>query len=439
MKIAYFSPFSPDRSGISDFSEELVFELAKWCQVDLYAGKPVASEKIKQEFRVYPACDIDRTDIRKQYDHLIYQVGNNRDYHKTVIDTLLKYPGILELHDFSLHHYLAEDTFVQKDFDGYLRIMKYCHGREGERTAKRFLKGEIRAPWEDQSAKYTVNKHLIDQARAVIVHSDMAKQMVKGIRPQAPVINIPLHTTDIRKDYRRYTAACRQSLGIKEPLIFGSFGYATSAKRIEPIIRALAGLKQDGLKGFQYLIVGKVENVPVDQLKKQYDLEKEILVTGYTTIDQFKLYMGACDICFNLRYPTQGESSASLHRMLGLGKAVLVTSIGSFEEYPDDVVIKIGHGASETDEIAEAVSRLIKERDYLARRQEAAYRYAARHLDLKKNARIYYDFFQQLTEGTYADVYEDHLLDVLDSLGLMDEMYALRLTDRIRDWYEAHF
>ena len=57
--------------------------------------------------------------------------------------------------------------------------------------------------------------------------------------------------------------------------------------------------------------------MPVDQLKKQYDLEKEILVTGYTTIDQFKLYMGACDICFNLRYPTQGESSASLHRMLG--------------------------------------------------------------------------------------------------------------------------
>ena len=65
---------------------------------------------------------------------------------------------------------------MQKDFDGYLRIMKYCHGREGERTAKRFLKGEIRAPWEDQSAKYTVNKHLIDQAQAVIVHSDMSKE-----------------------------------------------------------------------------------------------------------------------------------------------------------------------------------------------------------------------------------------------------------------------
>lgn len=437
MKIAYFSPFSPDRSGISDFSEELVFELAKWCQVDLYAGKPVASEKIKKEFRVYPACDIDQEKIRKQYDHLIYQVGNNRDYHKTVIDTLLKYPGILELHDFSLHHYLAEDTFVQKDFDGYLRIMKYCHGKEGEHTAKRFLNGEIRAPWEDQSAKYTVNKHLIDRAEAVIVHSDMAKQMVKGIRPGVPVIHIPLHTTDIRKDYLRYTETCKRTLGMKEQLVFGSFGYATSAKRIEPIIRALAGLKQEGLSGFLYLIVGKVENVPVDQLKKRYDLEEEIVVTGYTNIDQFQLYMGACDICFNLRYPTQGESSASLHRMLGLGKAVLVTDIGSFAEYPDNVVIKTGYGSSETEEIKEAVRQLMKEPEQLAERQEAAYQYAVRHLDLKKNARIYYEFFQKISDGTYADVYEDYLLDLMNSLGLMEANYAVRLMDGVRDWYEA--
>lgn len=57
-----------------------------------------------------------------------------------MVDTFLKYPGILELHDFSLHHYLAEDTFVQKEYDKYIEIMKYCHGNKGEYTAKRFLK-----------------------------------------------------------------------------------------------------------------------------------------------------------------------------------------------------------------------------------------------------------------------------------------------------------
>lgn len=427
MKIAFFSPFSPDKSGISDFSEELVVQLSKWCQVDLYAGKPIADEKIKKEFRIYPAEEIHNAAIRKQYDHLVYQAGNNREYHKTVIDTLLKYPGILELHDFSLHHYLAEDTYVQKDYDEYIRVMKYCHGKDGENTAKRFLKGEIRAPWEDQSAKYTVNKHLIDQATAVIVHSDMAKQMVKGIRPQVPIINIPLHTTEIIKDYHQYAKACKCTLGLQDRLVFGSFGYATSAKRIVPIIKALAALKKEGFPEFKYLIVGKVENIPVDQLKKQYDLEDEILVTGYTEMEQFKIYMGACDICFNLRYPTQGESSASLHRMLGLGKAVLVTGIGSFEEYPDDVVIKIGHGCRESDEIARAVKQLIEEREAMEQRQAAAYRFAARYLDLNKNAKKYFDFFKKIADGTYADEYPDYFLDILQSLDLLEETYALRL------------
>ena len=132
MKIAYFSPFSPDRSGISDFSEELVMELSKYCQMDLYAAKPIANEEICSKFPVFQITEINDSNKRKQYDHLIYQAGNNRNYHKAVIDTFLKYPGILELHDLSLHYYLAEDTYVQKDFDKYIEIMKYCHGKKGE-------------------------------------------------------------------------------------------------------------------------------------------------------------------------------------------------------------------------------------------------------------------------------------------------------------------
>ena len=48
MVIAYFSPFSPDRSGISDFSEELVLELSNFCQVDLYSNKSIENKEIQE-------------------------------------------------------------------------------------------------------------------------------------------------------------------------------------------------------------------------------------------------------------------------------------------------------------------------------------------------------------------------------------------------------
>ena len=38
MKIAYFSPMNPERSGISDFSEELVAELFKQCEIEIFTS-----------------------------------------------------------------------------------------------------------------------------------------------------------------------------------------------------------------------------------------------------------------------------------------------------------------------------------------------------------------------------------------------------------------
>ena len=48
-----------------------------------------------------------------------------------------------------------------------------------------------------------------------------------------------------------------------------------------------------------------------------------------------------CDLVFNLRYPTNGETSAALIQAMGLEKPCVVTDIGWFSEIPDDAVIKV--------------------------------------------------------------------------------------------------
>ena len=48
----------------------------------------------------------------------------------------------------------------------------------------------------------------------------------------------------------------------------------------------------------------------------------------------FRRLPGACDIVLNLRYPTVGESSGTLLRSLGLGKAVMVSEVGCFQRVP---------------------------------------------------------------------------------------------------------
>lgn len=420
MKIGYVSPLPPDASGIADFAEELLPELKKHVELEIFSRIPVKSEKLTEGFALHSIEDLEKRELRERCDLLVYQAGNNVRFHGEVLEKFKKYPGVLEIHDFAMHHYLAESTYVKGDYEAYVKAMAYCHGKRGEITARNFLAGEGRAPWENDPLRYSVNKYLVDEALAVITHSDMAKQMIQAVSPDKPIVNIPLHTADILENPAQYQKECRKKLGIKDDLlVLGSFGYATRAKRIPEIVEALGMYASQGGMDFRYYIVGKVEEMDVnlERLAKQLGIGDKVTITGFTDLDTFKAYMGACDICFNMRYPTQGESSASLHRILGMGKPVIVSQIGSFEEYPEDIVLKIRHDQNEGHEILEAVRGLTQNKEELVRRSEKALAYAKDNCDLKKNARKYAEFFEQLIKGTYEKDPLDALLDKMFEQG----------------------
>lgn len=421
MKIGYVSPLPPDASGIADFAEELLPELKKHMELEIFSRIPVKSEKLAEGFSLHSIEDLENKELRESCDLLVYQSGNNVRFHGEVLEKFKKYPGVLEIHDFAMHHYLAESTYVKGDYEGYVKAMTYCHGKRGEMTARKFLAGEGREPWENDALRYNVNKYFVDQAVAVITHSDMAKQMIQAVSPDKPIVNIPLHTADILEDPAKYRKECRKKLGINQDLlVFGSFGYATRAKRIPEIVEALGMYAGQCGMDFHYYIVGKVEemDVNIERLAKQLGIGDKVTVTGFTDLETFKEYMGACDICFNMRYPTQGESSASLHRILGMGKPVIVSQIGSFEEYPDDIVLKICHDQNEVHEILEAIRGLSINKAELAMRSEKALAFARENCDLRKNALRYTEFLESIKNHTFKKEPIDALLDDMFAKGL---------------------
>src|SRR6202789_3640599 len=89
--------------------------------------------------------------------------------------------------------------------------------------------------------------------------------------------------------------------------------------------------------------------------------------------------MAACDVLVNLRSPTMGETSGSVIRGLGLGKAMLVSGVGWFAELPDDVVLKIPVDEVEVPMIAGALELAA---DHAAELGGAAQAYVQRAHDL---------------------------------------------------------
>lgn len=428
-KIAFCSPFSPVKSGISDFSEELVSELKKHVDIDLMYDTPIENPKTAESFNYFDIGNLDDADFRRRYDLIVYQMGNNYDIHKCIGDALMKYPGILELHDLSLHHYIASELIVTGRIEEYIDVIRYCHGEKGVDIIYDYLNGDAGAPWENHVLDLSVNKHFIDRATGVIVHSDMAKQTVKAIRPDVPVINIPLHVTDIIPNSQELKREAKRKLSIPEDCyLFGAFGFATKTKRIYQTLEALTKYKDHD---FRYVVVGQAIELDIAKEARRLGIADKVIVTGYTSLEDYKLYMQACDVCINLRYPTNGESSANLQRILGMGIPAIVTDVGSFMEYPDSCVVKVSYGEKETEDILNALKMLTSSKEVYEQYSKNASEFITENASIDKNCKIYKKFFEDVINGTFVEQDEiDRVLDRAYENGFTDEEYLKELVKR---------
>ncbi len=153
----------------------------------------------------------------------------------------------------------------------------------------------------------------------------------------------------------------RDRLGLNERTpVVGIFGFLKPYKRIAESLRAfrrVVRLAPDA----RLLLVGEAHpELPLQSMIASMGLSAQVRHLGFTPIEDFNGYLSACDIVLNLRYPTVGESSGTLLRALGMGKAVVVSDIGSFSEYPDEICLKAPVDASEENYLFEYLNLLVR-------------------------------------------------------------------------------
>jgi SAM-dependent methyltransferase len=183
------------------------------------------------------------------------------------------------------------------------------------------------------------------------------------------------------------------------PLI-GIFGFLKPYKRIAESLRAFRRLLRVAPAAKMILVGEPHAEFPLQSLIHSLGLSAAVRVMGFTPIDDFTGYMSACDIVLNLRYPTVGESSGSLLRALGLGKAVLVSGIGAFREFPDDVCLKVPVGAGEEDLIFEYLNLLASRPDVARALGERAAGYVKEECNWDRVACLYASFLKSVVAQT---------------------------------------
>ncbi len=387
MKIALFSPLNPIKTGISDYNEEILFELHKHLDIDLFIqrGYEPVNEAVRAEFKIHTY--VPETFDPSGYDELLYHMGNNYEAHGYIYKALKEHPGVVVLHDYVLQGFYAERYDATGDFEMYCRLQKKYYGERGESIANNIARPETLPIWESAAAvNYPLNEEILESAKAIIVHSNFIKEKIqKGF--QRPIVKIN-HHGHINKTFDRNTV--RNQMGIKKDgILISSIGYINKNKRFDIILRALGELNNPAIT---YVIAGKDRG----NLLKNYLLEKNlnIIVKGHLDLGDLEALISVSDVCINLRYPTMGESSGALLRMMGYGKPVLVTNYGSYADFPDYSVLKIDPDIDEKEYIKRFVSTLIQEEDFCRSIGEEAARFVREECSIKKCALEYVSFLK---------------------------------------------
>ena len=345
MRIAYFSPLSPVRSGISAYSEALLPHLGRHMDVDVYIDTYQPTHPlITNNFRVRPCGEYAAT--HAAYDLTVYQVGNYAPYHAYMYPTLLEHPGLVVLHDCVYFHFYRGITLQRGDVEGFREIMRYCYGQAGLRETEKVLADP------GDHFRYTLVRRLLDASIGTVVHSTYARRLVSRGASSARVTVIPMGVQTGTADPAAADRLRRRHGLAPDDFVVAAFGMITPHKRVDVALRAFARFKA-GHPRARFLLVGESSSeYTISGLIRELGIEANVIVTGRVSDAAYRQYLGVADFCVSLRYPTAGETSLSALMAMEAGRTVAVSNYAQFGDLPDDCVMKVDLGSHEVDLLA---------------------------------------------------------------------------------------
>jgi len=323
MKVAYYAPLPPSRSGIADYSALLLPELEQ--RIEVVVARP-------GRFRRDPTADV-----------RLYHVGNDADAHGWIVEALRRRPGVVVLHDFVLHHLVVGLTFARGNAAGYLAAMEREGGLVGRLLAYAVLDNKLPPLWETRPEDFPLAGEVLDHATALIVHSHYVEQRAREAGYRGPIVRIP---------HPAWPVPQLEPARVDGDPLYGCFGHLNESKRVEELVAAFARLR-DRRPGARLLLVGSLAT-----RLARLELPDGALHRDYVPEDELWALMAACDAIVSLRSPTMGETSGSAIRALSLGKPLVVSDVGWFAELPGEAVLKVPVDEREDDTLVAALEAL---------------------------------------------------------------------------------
>lgn len=334
-RLAYVSPLPPGRSGISDYSAELLPALSRWYDIDV-----VVDQEVVSCLPLPAGCTLrDVAWLRQEHaqcDRVLYHFGNST-FHSHMFELVEAIPGVVVLHDFYLSGIYAHREWHQLARHCWTDALMTSHGYAA--VQHRFTEPDGGVVVQ----RYPCNLPVLQAALGIIVHSRYACLLAanwygKGCGDDwdvVPLLRQPAHKRD--------KAQARHDLGLPaDAYIICSFGHVESTKLGHRLTAAFnasePGQTGDGLLIFVGACGNKVYAEAIEAAKTGCRDPQQIRITGWVDTETYQAYLAAADVGVQLRTQSRGETSAAALDCMNYGLATVVNAHGGMAELSKNAV-----------------------------------------------------------------------------------------------------
>ena len=339
MRLAWFTPWPPQTSGIAGVSAEIVPHLAgRGHAVDVFvdaASVPVTGRHGDEapapgHVRVQSAHDFVWRAARHQYDLSIYQVGNSR-LHEFIWPYLFRWPGLSVFHDARIHHARGRALLSKKRTDVYRDEFARSHPDVPSDMAELAIRG-FDGPYY---YLWPMTRAVVDASRAVAAHTRGGVETLHEAHPDRLVRYIPLASGREVPVPHAARTAFRAALGVVPGApVFGVFGGLTAEKRIPQVLTAFRFVHAYDRRA-RLLLAGRPDpGLALPELARRLGLSGAVIWRDALDDDAFDVAIASVDVVINLRWPTAVETSGPWLRALAAGRPTVIVDLAHQPHVP---------------------------------------------------------------------------------------------------------
>ena len=345
MKVVLFSPLPPSPTGIADYSQLLLSGLrGRGVHVDARTEEN-APEGVAEEATP------------------IYQMGNS-PLHGFMYPFVTRYPGVLVLHDLVLHHSRLATYLARPEVEEYKNDLGSRTKRERALAALEEYASEVELSYPKSGRRlaeiavrmgggrllydYPLFESLARVSRLVLAHSKAACDTVREHVPEVAVERVRMGIEIpplVSREEARARLGLSRLFGLfawgETSVLIASSGLVTPEKQVSTALRALGRLVNRGHDVYYCLVGRTVPHYDALEEARSLGVADRVRSTGRVSADEFWLWACAADLCLNLRYPTGGETSATLLRLMAAGRPVLVSDQAQQLDFPEGTVVRV--------------------------------------------------------------------------------------------------